>query len=280
MAEVADAGAGDRTDAEGARFVFPALAPAAPDLLAAPRPDAPGAPGPEQVAEASRALAAARESARARAARPFAATASAAAEEDLAELAERRFGEPVRRPPRAGEGAAHEAAVARAVGVAIHRVLEELDLAAEPEAALARARARLEALVRGAAEPGACEAALDQARALLERIARGQLHARLRGLGANVLYRELPVIVPGDGAVGAVGCTAGVVDLVYRDPASGELVVVDYKTDRVESPAELRDCARRYAPQGAVYQRALREALSLAYTPRFELWLLHPDRIA
>jgi ATP-dependent helicase/nuclease subunit A len=278
MAELAATGAGDRTDAEAARFVFPALSPAAPERGATPRPDASGAPGPKAVAAASRALAEAREAARARAARPFAATASAAAEEDLADLAERRFGEAPRRPPRGGE--AEDSAVARAVGVAIHRVLEELDLAADPEPELARARARLEALVRGAAEPGACEAARERGLELLERVAGGRLLARLRGLGANVLYRELPVIVPGDASEGAVGATAGVVDLVYRDPASGELVVVDYKTDRVESAAELRDCARRYAPQGAVYQRALREALSLAYTPRFELWLLHPDRIA
>jgi ATP-dependent exoDNAse (exonuclease V) beta subunit len=88
------------------------------------------------------------------------------------------------------------------------------------------------------------------------------------------------VIVPGDGPEGAVGSTAGVLDLVYRDPASGELVVVDYKTDRVESPEELSERARRYAPQGAVYQRALRDALALAYTPRFELWFLAADRAA
>jgi ATP-dependent helicase/nuclease subunit A len=280
MAELAATGAGDRTDAEAARFVFPALSPAAPERGATPRPDASGAPGPKAVAAASRALAEAREAARARAARPFAATASAAAEEDLADLAERRFGEAPRRPPRGGEAEAEDPAVARAVGVAIHRVLEELDLAADPERELARARTRLEALVRGAAEPGACEAARERSLDLLERIAAGQLLARLRGLGANVLYRELPVLVPGDASEGAVGATAGVVDLVYRDPASGELVVVDYKTDRVESAAELHECARRYAPQGAVYQRALREGLSLAYTPRFELWLLHPDRIA
>jgi len=97
--------------------------------------------------------------------------------------------------------------------------------------------------------------------------------------GENVLYRELPVLLPAGDTDRAVACITGVVDLVYRDPASGELVIADYKTDRVERTADLREQARRYAGQGAVHQRALREGLGLAYTPRFELWFLHADRI-
>jgi ATP-dependent exoDNAse (exonuclease V) beta subunit len=133
--------------------------------------------------------------------------------------------------------------------------------------------------VRGAAEPAAREAALARAGELLERIAGGTLLARLRALGANLLYRELPVLLPASDGDPSVGCLGGVVDLVYRDPATGELVVADYKTDRVASDAELRDLASRYASQGAVYQRALRDALDLPYTPRFELWFLSADRI-
>jgi ATP-dependent exoDNAse (exonuclease V) beta subunit len=72
-----------------------------------------------------------------------------------------------------------------------------------------------------------------------------------------------------------VGFVAGAIDLVHRDPATGELVVVDYKTDRVETDAEIAGRARSYAAQGAEYQRALREALGLDAPPRFELWFLH-----
>jgi hypothetical protein len=73
---------------------------------------------------------------------------------------------------------------------------------------------------------------------------------------------------------------AGAIDLVYRDPATGELVVVDYKTDRIETKAEIAERARVYAAQGAEYQRALREALRLDAPPRFELWFLYAGRRA
>ena len=59
-----------------------------------------------------------------------------------------------------------------------------------------------------------------------------------------------------------------------RDPASGELVVADYKSDAVGSPAELLERAARYRAQGGAYVRAVHEALGLAAPPRFELWFL------
>ncbi len=280
MAELAASHAVGRIDADGTRWYYPALDPGVEDAGAEAQRVSTEAPEPEQVARDSRALHGARVTASARQARPFTATASGSVgEEDLDELSERRFGEPAPRAAVADAAAAHEAAVARAVGVAIHGVLEELDLAAEPAAELARVRARLADLVRGSAEPGARDAAQTDADALLERIARGELLGRLRELGANLLYRELPVLLPADPDEGAIACVTGVVDLVYRDPASGELVIADYKTDRVGPEADLAAHARRYARQGAVYQRALRDGLGLAYTPRFELWFLQADRI-
>src|SRR5262249_49587911 len=91
----------------------------------------------------------ARPAPRRRARRPSAATASAAVgEADLADLAERRFGEGGARGTLGAGTADPDAAVARAVGVAIHAVLEEHDLEAPAEVALARARERLPALVR------------------------------------------------------------------------------------------------------------------------------------
>jgi ATP-dependent exoDNAse (exonuclease V) beta subunit len=60
---------------------------------------------------------------------------------------------------------------------------------------------------------------------------------------------------------------------LYRDPASGALVVADYKTDAVEGAA-LEERAQGYAAQGAVYTRAIAAALGLPEPPRFELWFL------
>ena len=161
--------------------------------------------------------------------------------------------------------------VARAVGTAIHRVLEEFDFAADPQAELSHQRAALETQLAGSAD-----AALAEARELLEQLATGKLFARLRALAGAILHRELPVLVPPEAGAGPAGYVSGVIDLVYRDPASGELVIADYKTDRLdEAGAEERSAA--YREQGGVYQTALRDGLGLAYTPRFELWYLRAD---
>jgi ATP-dependent exoDNAse (exonuclease V) beta subunit len=72
-----------------------------------------------------------------------------------------------------------------------------------------------------------------------------------------------------------VGFWSGAIDLLFEDPETGRLVVVDYKTDAVEAGSALQERARGYVPQGRVYVRAVREALGLVRPPRFELWFLH-----
>jgi ATP-dependent helicase/nuclease subunit A len=256
--------------APGPRWSFPAqAAEAAAPAVRARRDD--GLPAVSVCAEQALALEAARAAAAARERRRFGGAASElAAEEKLGDAADRR-GEPA--GPRAGAAAA----VARAVGTAIHRVLEELDLEAEPAAELARQRAALPMLVSSAADAGNRERALREARELFDRIAGGALLARLRGLRGAVAFRELPVLLPPEASDGPAAFVAGVADLVYRDPDTGEWVVVDYKTDRVEDGLAPERLAA-YRAQGAVYQRALRDALGLGHLPRFELWLLRSDQ--
>ncbi len=79
------------------------------------------------------------------------------------------------------------------------------------------------------------------------------------GLGSSVLrraarssrlWKELPFVYPrGDHLI------EGFIDLVFEE--NGELVVVDFKTDRVEKEKELEERVRHYAPQGIVYAMAL-----------------------
>ncbi len=164
---------------------------------------------------------------------------------------------------------------ARLVGSAVHRVLENLDLDAELDLE------RLGEALSGQAPlatPQDRQAAEGSARALLTRFARGALGARLRALRGHVVARELPVLLPPGASEPATGFVAGAIDLVYRDPESGELVVVDYKTDHLGPQGLPPDRLAAYARQGAVYQRALCEALDLERAPRFELWLLDADR--
>ena len=56
-------------------------------------------------------------------------------------------------------------------------------------------------------------------------------------------------------------------------------MVADYKTDRVETDAELAERAEGYRGQGAVYVEAVQRALGLERPPRFELWFLHAGRV-
>jgi ATP-dependent exoDNAse (exonuclease V) beta subunit len=219
-------------------------------------------------------LCALREAAALRAARVSSTTASEeghAREERVAAAA----GDDESPPRREGAGDDSERRVALAAGTALHAVLESLDWADADALQPARALAALERAVATAAPPGESQAVLARARSVWERFAAGPLLARLRALAPHVVARELPVWAApaGDTASDPVGFVAGAIDLLYRDPASGELAVADYKTDAVEGAA-LEERAQSYASQGAVYTRAVTAALGLTSPPRFELWFL------
>jgi ATP-dependent helicase/nuclease subunit A len=65
-------------------------------------------------------------------------------------------------------------------------------------------------------------------------------------------WREVYVIVR-DGA----RYVEGYIDLL-AEPSDGKLVVVDYKTDRVDSTEDVAAKTAHYAPQLAQYQNAVR----------------------
>jgi ATP-dependent helicase/nuclease subunit A len=276
-------------DAEpGVRWRFPALAPLPPAPAPEGSPEAELATPAEVAAQAAR-LADGRDRAAARMARPFGAAASEEAHAQLREeLAASRVraaagvtaaGEE-RRPPRSPAVAARE--VALAAGAALHRALELWDLDSDPAREVERQRALLPAYLAAVAGGEVLERALPRCRELLERFAAAGLAARLQGLAGGVLARELPVLLAPQpeaaGGGGPVGFVSGAVDLLYRDPATGEPVIADYKTDEVAG-AELERRAAVYASQGAAYSRAVQEALDLAAPPRFELWFVHAGAV-
>ncbi len=227
-------------------------------------------------------LRARRAAAASRMARPFGAAASEEAHAQLREelAAGRAPGEAaaVERRRRRAAAAGHE--VALAAGAALHRALELWDLEAEPSRETERQRGLLPAYLAAVAAGEELRRALPRARELLDRFAAGGLGARLRGLGAGVLARELPVLLAPEsaGESGPVAFVSGAVDLLYRDPGSGELVIADYKTDQVTG-ADLERRAAAYASQGAAYARAVQEALDLSGPPRFELWFVHAGAV-
>jgi ATP-dependent exoDNAse (exonuclease V) beta subunit len=187
-------------------------------------------PGEGQLANEQETLVALREAAEARALRPLATTASEEAHA-RAERAARATGEA--EPPAApaypdSVSSAAERSVARAAGTAVHALLEQLE---EPGALDTDVDARLEGSVARVAARGERDAVLAHARTVWKTFASGPLAERLAALAPHVVARELPVWVAGEGAEGPVGFVAGAIDLLYRDPESGALVVADSKTD-------------------------------------------------
>jgi ATP-dependent exoDNAse (exonuclease V) beta subunit len=262
----------DFFDAAAARWVFPSLSgEKTPPARAAESGDA-ALPGPAEVERDALRLRDEAERAATQRERRFAAAASDDGSRDWREQ---------RADRGAGEAAptTSSAEVARAVGTAVHRALEDFDLEAEPDAEVGRRRDALEGELNALVEPENLEAAVANARSLLDAVVAGPLFPKLRSLAGSVIARELPVLAPPIADAGPVGYVSGTIDLLYRDPDSGELVVADYKTDRVPAETPLTEHGRAYSHQGDVYRRAVREAFALGYTPRFELWYLRRGEI-
>ncbi|MGD1146875.1 MAG: UvrD-helicase domain-containing protein [Thermoanaerobaculaceae bacterium] len=274
LAAAARARAGGRSydDGGGVRWEFPALRSIGP-----PSAGPVGAsvlPAAEEIGRQAVRLDELRRDAEARQARVFSAAASEEAHRLLADaVAGERYGEGSEFRKDLGSTTRGAAAAA---GSAVHRVLEQLDLTGDLEAGLAQGNERLARALEDLVDPGAMVGALARAEDLLRRVAHGPLLDRLRAIAGHVIARELPVLLaPGDAAGAPVGFVSGTIDLVYRDPDTGELVIADYKTDEVDGETELQERAGAYAAQGAVYRRALREALGLSKDPWFELWFIH-----
>jgi ATP-dependent helicase/nuclease subunit A len=276
MARARREGRDSLLDGDGVRWIFPGLRDGASLERGEAAADA-SLPSVDALAAEAAQLAALRDMAERRMQRPFRVAASAESRAEAnEEEAERRF----ESAARTGAPPGLEAEAARAAGTALHRVLETLPLDGDLRAALARARDRLPELLASLGSPELRAAALERARETLARFADGPLPARLAALAGAVLARELPVLIPASPeGEGAVGFVAGAIDLLHADPESGETVIVDYKTDRLEPGAALEEHASRYAGQAAHYRRAVQEALALAKPPRCELWFLHSGAV-
>ena len=261
-------------DGNGVRWSFPALWPAQ-----APPESAQATSGErEDLADVEsdvRALLASREAAQRRMQRSYRAPASQDAHAGERETrAERRFG------PSGARNAESEREIAAAAGTAVHRVLEELRLDGDVREDLARGSARLSDWVEVLVPASERAATLERARATLGRFASGPLLGRFAALRGAVIARELPLLIPAEPeGEGPVGFVAGAIDLLYRDPDTGEIVIADYKTDRVEAGPALAEHAQRYQGQAAHYRRGIQEALALPQPPRFELWFLHAGAV-
>lgn len=159
----------------------------------------------------------------------------------------------------------------RHIGSLCHEVMELLDFA-HPAETLAAVRAALRTtlpakLVR--AED--VEFVDDEVRVIMQNFFLSEIFARLRL--ARIIGREIPFLMPYCGEdSAAVHTVNGVIDLIYEE--AGQIVVADYKSDRVRSEAEMKAKLRTYSQQARFYTRAVKEALGLTKEPAFELIFL------
>jgi ATP-dependent helicase/nuclease subunit A len=183
-------------------------------------------------------------------------------------------------PRDSASGATRE--VAMAVGVAVHRMLEQWPLDEVPaeeelQAALESARAGVAADLESTLPVPLLPPARQRADELIDRIASGTLLQRLVDIGPSVVGREVPILLPAD--AGAAGFVSGALDLIYGDAATGRLTIVDFKTDRVDDEHAIAERAAAYQAQEELYARAVHLALDLDQPPATELWFLWPDRL-
>ncbi len=143
-----------------------------------------------------------------------------------------------------------------AVGRAVHGVLQSADLATGSGIdSLAKAQAMAEGIPKR--------------ERLIAELARQALTAPVaKAAAASQNWREIWVAAPlGDRLV------EGYVDLMYRTPEG--LVVVDWKTDQADDPADLEAKAERYRLQGASYAVAVEAATGETVNEMVFVFLAH-----
>jgi ATP-dependent helicase/nuclease subunit A len=153
-------------------------------------------------------------------------------ERDASEESRDEVTAPARAPdPSAG-------ALARAVGLALHHILERWDFRDTASARAMVQRAASDAARSAGADPASVTAETSE---VVEQLLSGELPGYLAGV--EVIAREAPFLVEIEGER-----WSGTIDLVYRD-RDGRLVVADYKTDRsppAEAPEPYREQLRIY----------------------------------
>jgi len=167
-----------------------------------------------------------------------------------------------------------ERSLATAVGSAVHRMMENLDLDGDLSVQLREGLEQGLSDIEAKVDAEAFAHARERFGVLIDRIAGGTSLQRLASLAPRVVGREIAIVAPPQKNRGPTGAITGFIDLVYRDPDDDRLVVADYKTDAVETGEEIDGRVHSYEPQVRTYARALLEALELDSEPHVELWFL------
>ncbi|MDH3745507.1 MAG: UvrD-helicase domain-containing protein, partial [Acidobacteriota bacterium] len=174
--------------------------------------------------------------------------------------------------------------VLQTIGRVIHQALENWDFGNDMNSEWERQNGWAEEELGRKLEGEMRDPAQRFSRELLTRMRAGKLLPRLTGSASQILARELPLVAPpridsdGDGdAAGPIAAVTGTIDLLLRDK-DGEFLIVDFKTDELETADELGSRAEIYRSQLEAYRDAVQSAFALGTPPRAELWFLWADR--
>ena len=144
------------------------------------------------------------------------------------------------------------------VGRAVHSVLQTIDLSTGDG-------------IEETSQAQAAAEGIPQRWAEVARLARVAVDSEVvrRAVASSRLWREVPVAAPMSN-----GVLQGFIDLLFEE--DGNLVVVDYKTDAVDSD-HVEDALARYGPQGGAYALAVQRATGRPVTEVVFLFL-HANR--
>ena len=177
---------------------------------------------------------------------------------------------------RAGRGGtAFGSTLHEVLQVVVDRISERLPLAgdASVDDVLAELDPGIEQLAQEYAKDYGVSASAGDIARLANRALRSS--AVVAGLRAPQLWSEIPVAATIDTPRGPV-VIEGIIDLLYRDH-DGQLVILDYKSDRVDSDAAVEVKLDHYRMQGAAYAAAVEHATGDSVKAVQFLFVRRPD---
>jgi len=156
------------------------------------------------------------------------------------------------------------------IGRAVHAILQNIELSPDVDV---QPLSKVEATAEG----------IPQYEETITRLVKNALHSDVlaRAIHSGKMWREVPVMAPiGDQTI------EGIIDLIFEEDS--KLVIVDYKTDSLNSKEEIEQAISRYRIQGAVYAYAaakatgkqVKEVVLLFLNPNVESILKEPDKMA
>ncbi|MGH9868952.1 MAG: PD-(D/E)XK nuclease family protein, partial [Candidatus Polarisedimenticolia bacterium] len=146
---------------------------------------------------------------------------------------------------------------ARALGIAVHGVLERIDMTGRDVGVLSEEES---------ARVGRPDLA-QEVRRLVERALASPIVRE--AIAAPRCTREMPFVLAGDTFLCEGRC-----DLVFE--SSGSITIVDFKTDAVLTPEEVDARAEIHRPQALIYARALSQITGMTVS-RVVLLFVRPD---